>query len=199
MRGAPSAVLPFSSPLGIIPAYAGSTNVVFLGRGRCGGSSPRMRGALYSSRIIFDTARIIPAYAGSTGLSRTRQWRNRDHPRVCGEHVKQVIRKARSQGSSPRMRGARHGALGDVADRGIIPAYAGSTRPEGGFLMAQTDHPRVCGEHIIKRAGVNDKWGSSPRMRGAHGMRGKSTKAHGIIPAYAGEHLDTLGSIGSSA
>ena len=90
----------------IIPAYAGSTLLHTDGVIGCWdhprvcgehlraqqvedlvvGSSPRMRGAQYSSRFTVWKTGIIPAYAGSTTICAYRQNRNQDHPRVCGEH-----------------------------------------------------------------------------------------------------------------
>ena len=68
--------------------------------------------------------------------------------------------------SSPRMRGTRHGRGVDAALPGIIPAYAGNTRPE---------------HHIVPVLR-----GSSPRMRGTLGEHLLLDKHTGIIPAYAG-------------
>ena len=69
---------------------------------------------------------------------------------------------------------------------GIIPAYAGSTAKHYTNKPWQTDHPRVCGEHLPKLFLVAFCVGSSPRMRGA--LLGRTTEAEvdGIIPAYAG-------------
>ena len=74
---------------------------------------------------------IIPAYAGSTrqdGSARAAYW---DHPRIRGEHFREVGTLIFDEGSSPHTRGARgeghvHGASGR-----IIPAYAGSTERRG--------------------------------------------------------------------
>ena len=86
MRGAPRPEAVFHSPVGIIPAYAGSTVPCVHGRvvggdhpRVCGehgfllesrskmlGSSPRMRGALPVGIDIDVSHGIIPAYAGST-------------------------------------------------------------------------------------------------------------------------------------
>ena len=111
---------------GIIPAYAGSTELVLITQGWgwdhprvCGehlvvvlllrptGSSPRMRGAPLE-RLKASAARgIIPAYAGSTYFWYEHGRKCRDHPRVCGEHRGFLALGAGFQGSSPRMRGAR--------------------------------------------------------------------------------------------
>ena len=47
-------------------------------------------------------------------------------------------------------------------------------------------HPRVRGEHYDKRMGFNTDTGSSPRARGAHGIRRRYDVDRGLIPACAG-------------
>ena len=86
-----------------------------------------MRGARIRKCLLLLLRRIIPAYAGSTfgdGLTGVGLW---DHPRVCGEHGLGAAVGWRGGGSSPRMRGARHGHAQGGDGLGIIPAYAGST------------------------------------------------------------------------
>ena len=71
----------------------------------------------------------------------------RDHPRICGEHIKYAVEGATSQGSSPHMRGTpKEGVYGKAVD-GIIPAYAGNTRFHALNAVKMRDHPRICGEH----------------------------------------------------
>ena len=87
-----------------------------------------MRGARARRAANTDCHGIIPAYAGSTtqkGISWTLV---RDHPRVCGEHDTERNIMDFSKGSSPRMRGAPLEDMWPALYRGIIPAYAGSTR-----------------------------------------------------------------------
>ena len=167
MRGAPGGVQERDHPQGIIPAYAGSTarcrrrrrgswdhpracgehrdadNVGFARKG----SSPRMRGAHLRRRVLAQRVGIIPAYAGSTSSSSAAPTPSRDHPRVCGEHQRMNVRHELRRGSSPRMRRARYVQGEFIVFRGIIPAYAGSTRRLRVRLGGARDHPRVCGEH----------------------------------------------------
>ena len=82
------------------------------------------------------------------------------------------------KGSSPLMRGARHGTIILNCAIGIIPAYAGST---AGFRVAEfrhTDHPRLCGEHPGATRTAPPGTGSSPLMRGAHFFTSEFTLAH---------------------
>ena len=126
-RGAPRRRSARRCRLGIIPAYAGSTNLHHYlqemrwdhprirgehQEGVCSitctpGSSPHTRGAPSSSTSRPLPPWIIPAYAGST-------------PR-------EMCRDPSSRGSSPHTRGAPS-QRPQVLDQGrIIPAYAGST------------------------------------------------------------------------
>ena len=131
-------------------------------------------------------AGIIPAYAGNTLDVHWSSPFVRDHPRVCGEHVRDWRGGVRLGGSSPRMRGtrARRGHSGHGI--GIIPAYAGNTNvwPFAAFL--HRDHPRVCGEHSSSVWAEAPSPGSSPRMRGTLHQAGETDRRSGIIPAYAG-------------
>ena len=147
MRGAPDRQGEEGLMSGIIPAYAGSTDIgaavsrllgdhpricgehtdIALSQTLFSGSSPHMRGALMSHLEIVESVGIIPAYAGSTGCISRHQWGVRDHPRICGEHPASSRPKYQKPGSSPHMRGAHRYRLVRIGASRIIPAYAGST------------------------------------------------------------------------
>ena len=139
--------------------------------------------------------RIIPAYAGSTTADKVRALGVEDHPRVCGEHIKDMSKPTVAEGSSPRMRGARYLKLGAASAGRIIPAYAGSTVWSWTKPRKSRDHPRVCGEHRDSPRAPEFQGGSSPRMRGAPLTAEALTLLQGIIPAYAGstEHRSVHG------
>ena len=111
---------------------------------------------------------------------------DRDHPRVCGEHLAQDVAQGVVGGSSPRMRGTRSCWCLACADCGIIPAYAGNTGRNVGNHELPREHPRVCGEHVSRAWRIILLRGSSPRMRGTHGGEQLALVVFGIIPAYAG-------------
>ena len=89
------------------------------------------------------------------------------------------------------MRGARRWHGSRRFRRGIIPAYAGSTRRRRCSGHRPRDHPRVCGEHAARIVDALQRPGSSPRMRGAQKIGEQMAAGTGIIPAYAGS---TVGS-----
>ena len=171
---------------GIIPAYAGNTHgctrQAHPARDHprvCGehqpigrkfhpitGSSPRMRGTRNLAGECDGDIGIIPAYAGNTGNTHTSTQQDRDHPRVCGEHMTRDSCPPIWLGSSPRMRGTPCRPSPASGAPGIIPAYAGNTKFEVPAACARRDHPRVCGEHINRISNRVGDWGSSPRMRG---------------------------------
>ena len=137
---------------------------------RSRGSSPRMRGALVPLETVRNLVGIIPADAGSTITDRYLFSSIQDHPRGCGEHTIKAVYVMPVRGSSPRMRGAPEGVTQGQRRARIIPADAGSTNTVHGYASASMDHPRGCGEHACKVAGVGPDEGSSPRMRGARGV-----------------------------
>ena len=111
---------------GLIPAYAGSTNIEshYLPsstahprlRGEHGikwvldpahkGSSPLTRGAqvFVTASLVFP--RLIPAYAGSTLTAASSLWAASAHPRLRGEHCAGRVEAVAFPGSSPLTRGA---------------------------------------------------------------------------------------------
>ena len=111
---------------------------------------------------------------------------NEDHPRVCGEHAVGFGMPGENVGSSPRMRGALCWLARERGSPGIIPAYAGSTRFPAESRSRSTDHPRVCGEHLLGMPWRVAFAGSSPRKRGAHPICMEFVCQFRIIPAYAG-------------
>ena len=158
----------FSSfPMGIIPAYAGNTcHLVGAAglfedhprvcgehrhraaiAGRAQGSSPRMRGTRVEPHHRGLGGGIIPAYAGNTILEARSRNEDRDHPRVCGEHIFNEHVGGFRWGSSPRMRGTLMAKHPLQSLDGIIPAYAGNTWAWMAQKRVPWDHPRVCGEH----------------------------------------------------
>ena len=129
---------------------------------------------------------IIPAYAGNTSLSGNLEDFGGDHPRVCGEHVRNDRAIEARAGSSPRMRGTQGAHVPHRRTAGIIPAYAGNTSPSRSANPMAKDHPRVCGEHKGFYGHALEAWGSSPRMRGTLSEERNVDNKTGIIPAYAG-------------
>ena len=105
---------------------------------------------------------------------------------MCGEHFSCLSIFDISLGSSPHVRGA-HGMYRHAGrTKGIIPACAGSTCSRSDDIGRPGDHPRMCGEHLVKFVLEFGEQGSSPHVRGALALRVPYTAQGGIIPACAG-------------
>ena len=150
------------------------------------GSSPRVRGTLEETADDACAGGIIPACAGNTEKQSTFLRADRDHPRVCGEHVVCVLCCLVVWGSSPRVRGTHMKAGCNVMTTGIIPACAGNTGAARCPGTCSWDHPRVCGEHQAVFCKVRISLGSSPRVRGTLQSTLCVGTTQGIIPACAG-------------
>ena len=112
--------------------------------------------------------------------------RQRDHPRMCGEHPISASVSARNSGSSPHVRGARSQRNSEALVLGIIPACAGSTEDVCHVRDRRRDHPRMCGEHDVCIMARVLATGSSPHVRGAPLLVVWFGLLWGIIPACAG-------------
>ena len=69
---------------------------------------------------------------------------------------------------------------------GIIPALAGNTSQPCLMAFSCRDHPRACGEHLLRRRLRSVFGGSSPRLRGTPHCFRVDAQTSGIIPALAG-------------
>ena len=91
-----------------------------------------------------------------------------------------------SLGSSPHTRGARLMLSTLNLRQWIIPAYAGSTSSNTASCRRARDHPRIRGEHYLRRHKGEKHAGSSPHTRGARPVGQRPRRDPRIIPAYAG-------------
>ena len=197
MRGTRVDCADRSTPVGLIPTYAGNTCLIKLSSGRgwahphvCGehrrlarpvsasaGSSPRMRGTLLIVAAQKYGIGLIPTYAGNTCRRRGRERRSRAHPHVCGEHQSPGGRTLSNGGSSPRMRGTQNTERYAPIHGGLIPTYAGNTSNVPCAVRRGRAHPHVCGEHRQRYFYPASIGGSSPRMRGTPRAQQKPRKA----------------------
>ena len=93
------------------------------------------------------------------------------------------------------MRGKDPRKNDNAVDAGITPAHAGKRDTLVLRIEHIRDHPRACGEKMIKMA-RNITWaGSPPRMRGKAVAESIKQCTYGITPAHAGKSpvvADTL-------
>ncbi len=117
------------------------------------------------------------------------------HPRVCGEHCRDILQMLAGAGSSPRMRGTLEPAMTAGGLARFIPAYAGNTVTIAFRVRWNSVHPRVCEEHFTSRYSLAASIGSSPRMRGTLTGERSSGGSSRFIPAYAGNTVALLNTI----
>ena len=115
--------------------------------------------------------------------------RERDHPRIRGEHAAIDHFDNRFVGSSPHTRGALCPLFQHQHNSGIIPAYAGSTSAPCRGAGPMRDHPRIRGEHYLRWYWTEYAMGSSPHTRGALIRVTRPIRSFRIIPAYAGSTI----------
>ena len=180
VRGKGGLVVDFRTVHGITPACAGKRK--YRGRARprkkdhprvCGekssactlqytrsGSPPRVRGKGYGGDSIMSTPRITPACAGKSVADCPRGQAPKDHPRVCGEKVAEILNALCELGSPPRVRGKVRAVAVRCQSSRITPACAGKSIILPNNSWFQRDHPRVCGEKFVRIANalVNKNW-----------------------------------------
>ena len=172
VRGTPVSSFLLVCLVGIIPACAGNTQrkslrlmTVWDHPRMCGehlsyppqvlltlGSSPHVRGTRHRQTTDNPTMGIIPACAGNTRYGGLHALLDRDHPRMCGEHLCLLSFDGLGEGSSPHVRGTPQAQPAYAVQTGIIPACAGNTLMSSRGACVMRDHPRMCGEHTKKIA-----------------------------------------------
>ena len=145
-----------------------------------------MRGTRVQCRQTRRIPGLIPTYAGNTCCRNYRGFYGWAHPHVCGEHMTVSFHRMTPPGSSPRMRGTPGCSTPARKEKGLIPTYAGNTRPIAGLPRSYGAHPHVCGEHSMSCSICAASRGSSPRMRGTHQHTHGQLGSTGLIPTYAG-------------
>ena len=137
---------------GIIPAYAGSTVTCPTVPGIYGGSSPHTRGAPQPCDLRKSAAQ--------------------DHPRIRGEHPQLRARRKGRPGIIPAYAGSTSITPPPHSEHlGIIPAYAGSTPSCISFLiLSRGSSPHTRGAPS-RRQDIRDRRGDHPRIRGEHSIR----------------------------
>ena len=85
---------------------------------------------------------------------------------MCGENFVEADCIAVVGGSPPRVRGKLPQVCFSNTNKRITPACAGKTQTLRSQILSARDHPRVCGENVLKCHGLFMWSGSPPRVRG---------------------------------
>ena len=89
---------------------------------------------------------ITPAYAGKSMYQILFDLNTKDHPRLCGEKVRELCDTVMTLGSPPPMRGKVRIQFTNKPQNRITPAYAGKSSGLWNRECQRKDHPRLCGE-----------------------------------------------------
>ena len=106
---------------------------------------------------------------------------------MCGENPSREKYLPAAVGSPPRVRGKRAARERMLGIQRITPACAGKTVERASDLVADEDHPRVCGENGKTRSRVTSFLGSPPRVRGKLDEKPDGEFKFRITPACAGK------------
>ncbi len=91
------------------------------------GSSPRLWGTRYRTRIGCSAVRFIPTPVGNTSPHRTARFSSTVHPHACGEHRGTPVRGFLHIGSSPRLWGTPGELSAPEISARFIPTPVGNT------------------------------------------------------------------------
>ena len=105
---------------------------------------------------------------------------------MCGEKKSVSAVVPSIWGSPPRVRGEVHHSKTSTRKDRITPACAGRSFLSLVFQLLMKDHPRVCGEKLVRRHLIVECVGSPPRVRGEVNQVPEGTRRHRITPACAG-------------
>ncbi len=173
-------------PMGAHPRRCGAHYRRSERSARMAGSSPQVRGSQIDGPAGVVLAGLIPAGAGLTVGGGVDLPGRGAHPRRCGAHGGDVMKKAKSEGSSPQVRGSL--LEGSAAQRltGLIPAGAGLTEEKRERAVRGSAHPRRCGAHFLILLLHRRLRGSSPQVRGSPRRTPSADAEARLIPAGAG-------------
>ena len=146
-----------------------------------------MRGKPSRPAPLFPPARITPAGAGKTAQAVSGAISHGDHPRRCGENFSFATSAMIASGSPPQVRGKPARICVFFGTHGITPAGAGKTLSIRHPAGAGRDHPRRCGENMLKKETMTAQEGSPPQVRGKQKGRSCCCALARITPAGAGK------------
>ena len=130
---------------------------------------------------------ITPAGAGKTVIAFSNKRTVKDHPRRCGENGTIERYGSAGAGSPPQVRGKLFALARTMQPLGITPAGAGKTICCCFKVSNIQDHPRRCGENLLKTVSLEIFGGSPPQVRGKHIVKKDKENQQRITPAGAGK------------
>ena len=146
----------------------------------------QIRGKLWGKRVFLNRKILSPRFTGQTFFLYLPQQNGSAHPRLRGADSGGTPATRVSGGSSPLTRGGRRFRSFFKSPRGLIPAYAGRTRPYMRPSRYARAHPRLRGADSASFWSLSAFQGSSPLTRGGRTVTHRRVRRWGLIPAYAG-------------
>ncbi len=151
------------------------------------GSSPRVRGTLWTDLTTWVHARFIPACTGNSAIFLGHIELLAVHPRVYGELAINLGETLTTDGSSPRVRGTPRHENRRAASLRFIPACTGNSiagpcrRRQCRFIPACTGNSATHAYHGLNLVG------SSPRVRGTPAEAPGAARRTSVHPRVYGE------------
>ena len=156
------------------------------------GSPPPVRGKAFNPIKYILEVGITPACAGKRADKDTPISNGWDHPRLCGEKALPASVLPCKTGSPPPVRGKARREVLTMSEGRITPACAGKSRLRRPLPLPIRDHPRLCGEKLLRSAGDGCFQGSPPPVRGKAGSSLQPILTLRITPACAGKSVTYL-------
>ena len=172
---------------GVYPRPRGGTRRRQRGSAKPRGLSPPTRGNRLRRLVYQRQLGSIPAHAGEPVSGGERESELWVYPRPRGGTVLPGGEEIHAEGLSPPTRGNLEASGSWLAYKRSIPAHAGEPTPPRASSSASSVYPRPRGGTGDGGGDIRRSSGLSPPTRGNLGRRRSQGKAHGSIPAHAGE------------
>ena len=134
-------------PLGLTPAWAGTTSRALAATSWYQGSPPHGRGPLIRHLRQAGPQGLTPAWAGTTITRRGTFLPSKAHPRMGGDHPGSGVWGTISRGSPPHGRGPQPATRPPGQHPRLTPAWAGTTPAISSRAVRAWAHPRMGGDH----------------------------------------------------
>ena len=145
-----------------------------------------MWGTPQSFNTIKINLRITPTCVGNTPATIAVLFRLKDHPHLCGEHLRTGWNWGPQKGSPPPVWGTPAASYESTIKDGITPTCVGNTPFTQVAAPLDWDHPHLCGEHEFSENVCCFRKGSPPPVWGTPIARKGLLSCWRITPTCVG-------------